>query len=591
MTASIELQEVETPAPPLPAFAPPGTRFDRVGAAPNGPGGTPARRHLPRSSALFGLLCLASFVLVAGVYLASLTDNLSVEGDNAIYMILAKAMSLGQGYTNIQGPIPRIEAQYPPLFPLTLVPIVRQFGVDGVLQMQALVTAFALGSFALGVVLFRRWLGAGLPALVVMLATAGSDLVWSFSHKVLTEVPYTFFTLLTCWLVSRYAEQGHWRTWTGGMVVLAASAAFYTRTIGVSMCLAAPLYLLLAPPVRWTLADWRPRLARAMAVGIGVGVLCGGWTLRNRVVFSGQGHNYLGQFMLKQAYVPDAGQVSPTALVARIEANAHYYADQFQRTLGGHFWDRFSTGTSVAHFLMLCVVIGFLTAAIFRRSVAEPYLLAYAAIVLLWPWKDLRFAVPLMPFFFYYAAWFLALPFLLVNLVLQPGHRFQAQLAAACILFPLTVPGGVHTLHTAQNDRVVGYHYQADKLGDWEAYADWQDFHAAAIWLKANALPGSTVINRSPNIFYLWTGLPSRNYPYTFDSWSVMQDVSRERLDYVVADDFTWTYTTDLYMKPAIRRFGDRFAALQHFRGTTVYQVLPAAATSAHSTPPGAEAR
>jgi hypothetical protein len=191
--------------------------------------------------------------------------------------------------------------------------------------------------------------------------------------------------------------------------------------------------------------------------------------------------------------------------------------------------------------------------------------------VLLWPWQDLRFAVPLMPFLFYYLAHALTLPIMLVAR-LKP---VDARTVAGVALIALSVPACVHTVHIAQADRAAGYHYQADKLGDWEGYSDWQDFHAAAMWLQAHAVPGATVVNRSPNIFYLWTGLASRNYPYSLSPATVMQDVSMEHNDYVVYDDFTWTYTTPLYLRPAIKLYPDRFIPVAHFHGTTVYRVVP----------------
>jgi hypothetical protein len=195
----------------------------------------------------------------------------------------------------------------------------------------------------------------------------------------------------------------------------------------------------------------------------------------------------------------------------------------------------------------------------------------YVLIVLLWPWQDLRFAVPLMPFLFYYIAIAISVPFM----VLSRLRPIDARLAAAMVLIPLTLPTGVHTFHVAQTDRAAGYHYQLDRLGEWQAYPDWRDFHAAAIWLKTHAAPTSTVINRSPNLFYLWTGLASRNYPYTFDTSAVMRDLGIEHKDYVIVDDFKWTYTTGIYLKPVIRRFANRFVLVKRFHNTMIYQVKP----------------
>ncbi len=518
----------------------------------------------------FVIICLVAAFGTAAIYLLSLTSYLSVEGDNAVYIILAKALATGHGYTDIQGPVPRVEAQYPFLFPLLLTPIVFAFGTGAVMLMQFLVTLFALGSFAVGFFLFRRWLNSAPLALVIVLATASSDLVWSFSHKVLTEIPYSFFTLLACLMTTRYAAQEDWRTRAGFYAALAASVAFLTRTIGLGLCVAVPLFLLIASPLPASRDGWWLRLKKAAFSSAILLVTVGGWTLRNRVVFRGQGHNYIGQFSLKNAYVPEAGRADIHALLVRMGDNLGYYAQVYQRMLVGHVWDGITLGGHLSPLVLMLTLAGFLYALVWRRTVAEPYIFAYVVIVLLWPWQDLRFAVPVLPFLFYYLAQAVLLPFL----VLDRLPLLNPRLLVAIVLLPFAVRSGLHTVRTALDDRQVGYHYEAGRLGEWPAYPDWVEFHKAALWLQRYALPGSTVINRSPNLLYLWTGLPSRNYPYTFNRAAVLRDISREHNDYVIYDSFDWTYTTKQYLRPVIVHYRSHFVALKQFGHTTVYQVL-----------------
>ena len=346
------------------------------------------------------VLTAGALVLVAALYFGSLTNNLSVEGDNAIYVILAKAMALGKGYTNIQTAVPRAEAQYPFLFPLLLVPVVARWGTDGVLQMEALVAAFALGAFVMAYVVFRRWFGSAFLALTVAFAAATTDLVWEFSHKILTEVPYMFFTLVACWYITRYIECDSWLAWSGLGAALAASAAFLTRTIGVSICLALPVALLIAPRytqyLPWRLprsahlqdgptvergVGWWLRAQKAVFVSLILGLIGGGWTLRNHYAYAGQqGHNYIGQFFLKQTYVPSAGSVQLDQLWSRIDGNITYYARVYERIVGGHIWDHVTLGGRLSPALLVVTCAGFLFALARRRTVAEPYLVSYVAL-------------------------------------------------------------------------------------------------------------------------------------------------------------------------------------------------------------------
>ena len=222
---------------------------------------------------------------------------------------------------------------------------------------------------------------------------------------------------------------------------------------------------------------------------------------------------------------------------------------------------------------MLVTLLGFTYALLRRRTVAELYIAGYVLIVVVWPWTDLRFAVPILPFLLYYVA----LAFLPVMMLLARWRPIIPSTAVVMVLAPLMAPTAKHTLQTAIHDRQVGYHYEIERLGEWPAYADWRDFHTAAMWLKANAVAGATVINRSPNIFYLWTDLKSRNYPYSFDRSYVLSDLSSERTDYVLDDQFQWTYTTKIYLDPVIRTYRSSFFGpfpIRAAHGTNVYQVI-----------------
>ena len=206
---------------------------------------------------LFALLCVVTFAGVAATYLASLTNYLSVEGDNAIYIILAKSLVTGHGYMDIQNPIPQVEAQFPPLFPLLLAPIVAIWGTNAVFQMQALVTVFTLGSFVVAFFLFRRWLDSAFLSFAIVLGAASCDLVWEFSHKVLTELPYLFFTLLACLFVTRYATEDRWLSWAGALAALATVAAFltpYHRRIALCGSAALSASCPTAQPPEWLVA-------------------------------------------------------------------------------------------------------------------------------------------------------------------------------------------------------------------------------------------------------------------------------------------------------------------------------------------------
>ncbi len=542
----------------------------RVHSEASPPRGWQAVAVWPWWGRVFAALCIGALVGTAAMYLISLTNYLSVDGDDAVYITLAKALATGHGYMDIQGSTPRIEAQYPFLFPLFLTPIVYFWGAGAAMLMQILVGVFALASLIWSFFLFRQWLGSAPLALTATTAAGSSELFWQFSHKVLTEIPYLFFTVAACWFAGIYAKEDSPWTKAGAFAALAAAAAFLTRTIGLSVCLAVPVFLLLATPLPRAREEWRKRLEKVLVSGAILAAIGGAWTLRSRFAYSGQGHNYIGQFLLKQAYVPEAGQVSSTELWSRMGENLGYYAVEFQRMLLGTGWDGVHIMGAISPPLVFVTLVGFAYSLIARRTLAEPYLIFYVLIVLVWPWKDVRFAVPVLPFLFYYLAQ-------AIGFVVDVSWRSKptaSRLLAAAIMIPLVARPAVTTLHTALSDRHPGYHYETSLLGEWPAYPDWRDYHAAAQWLKENAPAGSTIINRSPNLLYIWTGLASRNYPYIFNQRAMLKDLTTEQRDYVIYDDFDWTYTTKQYLRPVIRAFPSYFRRVAQFNGTIIYQMI-----------------
>lgn len=72
---------------------------------------------------------------------------------------------------------------------------------------------------------------------------------------------------------------------------------------------------------------------------------------------------------------------------------------------------------------------------------------------------------------------------------------------------------------------------------------------------------------------YLWSGLPSRSYSFSFDRVYVLNDISKDRVDYIVDDKLRSIFTTRLYLESVLRRHPDRFVRVYTIHGTTVYRV------------------
>ena len=98
--------------------------------------------------ALLGVLCL--------IYLLRTNSIFQFEGgDNAHYLLLAKALAEGKGYRDIFRPDAPPHTLYPPLFPLMLAGVIALRGIDMYL-MKLLVSLGAAVTLMLTYILLRR---------------------------------------------------------------------------------------------------------------------------------------------------------------------------------------------------------------------------------------------------------------------------------------------------------------------------------------------------------------------------------------------------------------------------------------------------
>ena len=84
-------------------------------------------------------------ILLSILYAASLNSYLSLYGDNAVFIILAKSILTQGKYSHIGMVSEPSHTQFPFIFPLMLVPIIAIFGIN-ILAMKILITILALAS-------------------------------------------------------------------------------------------------------------------------------------------------------------------------------------------------------------------------------------------------------------------------------------------------------------------------------------------------------------------------------------------------------------------------------------------------------------
>ena len=165
--------------------------------------------------------------------------------DDGIYIVNAKSLYEGTGYRIASLPDSPPQTKYPPVFPLILSLIwhINPYFPENIMLMRL----FSALCAVLVLPLAWRYLRLKssytlLPALLFLSALAFNPYFAFFSGQVMSEVPFTLFSLASIVLFLRYERHGNKTSLYGSLLL--ATVAFYTRTIGIALFVSFLLWFL-----------------------------------------------------------------------------------------------------------------------------------------------------------------------------------------------------------------------------------------------------------------------------------------------------------------------------------------------------------
>lgn len=179
------------------------------------------------------------FLLLFFLYSFSINQILHGTNDTDDYLEITKSFYLGNGYRRISRIDNPTENIILPIYPIVLAPvfIFDDFFLAGrfISVLFALVTLFVFYSICQK--FFDRRV-----SLIVVLLFGLSPLVMIYSHRILTEIPFTFFSLTALLFTLEYAKGGRLRFLF--LSLLFVTLATFTRIVGVTLLLSILLYFL-----------------------------------------------------------------------------------------------------------------------------------------------------------------------------------------------------------------------------------------------------------------------------------------------------------------------------------------------------------
>ena len=507
-----------------------------------------------------------------GLWSLQVHPYLNPTNDSGRYMVLGKSLAVTGQQRLINAPQNPPDTLYPPLYPLLLAFWLQATGGDiggTVLWVKGTQILLLLGALPL---LLWLLLKARLPegaAAVALLTAALCPALALYANEIMSESLFLCLCLASVVLVewdARLPATGEAARLPPPALrylsLLCAIGAFLTRTVGIT---------LLAAQVVWFWRRFGPQWGMLALVFSLVAV--GGWQARNQRVLreapSGfQAPTYLRQFLLEDPAGPNAGRLAPTVsgLLARVRAGVTAGVGNLA---AAYLTDGGQTQGARALFAMASVPITLLTLAggalAWRRGLrlSAGFGLLFWLVTALWPWRDPRFLVPLIPFLLL----FLALGAEAVTeAIRRRAGVVPARLAlgvAAALLLVCCVRAHSRIIRREGRPRLPGY-----TLGRASGEAG---FLAACLWLRRNDWSRAVVMGRPAYLLHLYSEHPTVQIEPTANPRVLEAAMNQPgRVGYLVQDAWPWS-RTNATLDPYLRAYGSLWTlAWEDRRGSGV---------------------
>jgi hypothetical protein len=464
-------------------------------------------------------------LLILIVYISSgilhFSTELSINGDNARFIILGQSLAEGKGYKTINHPVPKIHKKTPFGFPVLLALFYHIFHLD-YLGYKFIIFLFSIAALYF---LFKWFEHSPLYLLFSFLSLIALNLkTLEYSSLILTEIPFYFFVIQGFYYFKRFDKST--KTYYFIFGIFSWGIAYYIRSIGIVLFPALFLYLLFKKKYKWIIATI---LATILII-----------TPWQVWINMHGGSSYLKELQMKNLYSPHLGKISFSEVIfQRIPANFKGYFFTFiPETIFTVFkTQKFVFKNILGAITTLCVFAGFLFDFWKKWNLKGWYFLGTLGVVLLWPemWMDERFlfsSIPLIVFYF-------------INFFFKMTMKFCNSEKIQRNLFL-----GITTIFLA-----ILIILQFNFKNPQTRYSpDWVNYKEAMLWLKYNTSPDVSIACRKPYLGYLWSGKKTISIPFTSNKKKVYQRFNDAKITHLVYDNFFWTTTTKRYLGPIIHK-------------------------------------
>jgi len=359
---------------------------------PNGTEGSEDSRRtsLPETGSIKALVIVLAFAALS-YYLCSNYFFVGFFNDDTVNISLARSILEGRGYRDIfiAGAPPH--RQFPPGFPLMLVPFVALFP-HAFVPMKILVIIFSLLSIAALYHLFREKLKpCMLPVFLILCAF--NTVILHFSGTVLSDIPHYFFFLL--FLSAAERSEIRWPGSGGAQKALLIAIPL----VCFLLCISIRVFSFIILPsflIYLVIKRFRNRKMLAGLLAAAALLLVLAWTAFSRFFT-----NYISYYAL-----------FTSSLANILCGNIAYYGVNLPAALIGEpaFLNQYAYSQGFVSFIAWFVILiilaltarGFVLSVKERLSLMDCVFAVGTLFILCWPHQDMRYFIPLYPFFYLY---------------------------------------------------------------------------------------------------------------------------------------------------------------------------------------------
>jgi len=411
--------------------------------------------------------------------------------DDGLYLTTAQSLADGHGYRHASLPTNPPQTKYPPLYsavlavasglaPATLADGTRWFKAIGALCLAVVVVL----SWVFG----RQRLRGRVPPLILAALVGISPLVFPWVDYTMTELPFLALCLAAFCLAPR-RERGTTNE-LGGAIALGVvcGLALLVRQAGLPLVLAG----VVAYGIR---REWRPFVAFILPVLL----LIGPWFWFKATQTPPTSNPLLAYYTGYEPSVVELGLNDPALALQIVLANLYY----LWATLDLAAYTTYLTPARVLLYPALLIGLW----RIFKEpfDFVSVFSIAYAGLIVLWPWNPARYAIPLaplLPLAVLFGGQFLATKLAASEASGAPtGARLLRRtlpwLPASIMLFLAVRWVLAYTPHVEGTTRMA-FLSRLDY--------DWAGFEDTADWIRENTPADAILATAYDPMYYLSTG-------------------------------------------------------------------------------------